>query len=63
MGKAINYIDNYAHIYLEDFDKDRKDVLERAEKAGIDLIILPAIDMSTFDAMWQCYQVNVNLQK
>ena len=63
MGKAINYIYTHAHIYLEDFDKDRKDVLERAEKAGIDLIILPAIDMSTFDAMWQCYQVNVNLQK
>ena len=37
-------IDTHAHIYLPEFDGDRKDVISNAKKAGIDKILMPAID-------------------
>lgn len=46
-------IDTHAHIYLPEFDADRKEILERAEAEGINEIYLPAIDASTHEAMIQ----------
>ena len=37
-------IDTHSHIYAEEFDADRTDVLERAKLAGVELLILPDID-------------------
>lgn len=44
-------IDTHAHIYLEDFDPDRREVIQRAKDAGVRKIILPNIDSNTIQAM------------
>lgn len=63
MGEVIEYIDTHSHIYLEDFDNDRSEVLERAIKNSVNTIILPAIDSKSYDAMWQCYNLNAEIQR
>jgi TatD DNase family protein len=45
------FIDTHCHIYLEEFQNDRKQVLLEAEKAGIIRIFMPAIDSATHSAM------------
>ena len=47
----MTFIDTHSHIYLMDFDEDREIVLERADKAGITKILMPAIDSSTHGSM------------
>ena len=37
-------IDTHSHIYDEAFDEDRKEVVERARLAGVERVVLPAID-------------------
>ena len=37
-------IDTHSHIYSEEFDEDRTEVIARAKAAGVDMILLPAID-------------------
>lgn len=37
-------IDTHSHLYVEEFDADRVEVMERAKAAGIKQILLPAID-------------------
>ena len=41
------FIDSHSHIFVEDFNIDRKEVLERAADAGIKYHILPNIDSKT----------------
>jgi TatD DNase family protein len=36
--------DTHAHIYLPEFAESRKNMIERAEKEGVNRILLPAID-------------------
>ena len=38
-------IDTHAHLYLEQFDEDRPAVLRRARDAGVETIVMPAIDV------------------
>jgi len=38
-------IDTHAHLYLEQFDDDRETVLKRARDAGVETIVMPAIDV------------------
>jgi TatD DNase family protein len=44
-------IDSHAHIYLEQFDKDRDEVIRRAEDTGITHILMPNVDEKTVDSM------------
>ena len=44
-------IDTHSHIYLEQFDKDRDETIERARNAGLSQILLPNVDSSTIEAM------------
>lgn len=44
-------IDTHAHIYSEEFDNDRAEVIQRAVDAGVKKIVLPAIDSSTHTQM------------
>lgn len=44
-------IDTHAHIYTEEFDSDRDAVVERAQAAGVQTIILPNIDSQSIDRM------------
>ncbi len=40
-------IDTHCHLYLEEFDKDRDEVVKRSLDAGVNKIILPNIDRET----------------
>jgi len=43
--------DSHAHIYLEEFDDDRDDMIQRARDAGVKKIFMPNIDLSTVERM------------
>ena len=47
----MNLIDTHAHVYLEQFDNDREEVIERAMSAGIKAIYMPNIDHSSIEDM------------
>ena len=44
-------IDTHTHLYVEEFDTDRTQVITRAMEAGVLQFVLPAIDSETTDAM------------
>lgn len=44
-------IDTHSHIYQEDFDNDISDVIDRAQKAGVERILLPNIDVESINAL------------
>lgn len=46
-------IDTHTHLYAEEFDQDRKEVIERAKAAGVEKFFLPAIDSETHAPMLQ----------
>ncbi|MFZ2904595.1 MAG: TatD family hydrolase [Cyclobacteriaceae bacterium] len=45
------WIDSHAHIYSEQFDVDRIDMMHRAEEAGVGKIYMPNIDHTSVDGM------------
>ncbi len=47
----MKLIDSHAHIYSTEFDKDRIEAIQSSINAGIDRIIMPAIDSSTHEGM------------
>lgn len=47
----MNLIDTHSHIYLEEFDADLPEVIERARLAGISRILLPNVDAATMKRM------------
>ncbi|MHB9055995.1 MAG: TatD family hydrolase [Paludibacteraceae bacterium] len=44
-------IDTHSHIYSEEFDNDREDVLLHAKDAGVHKIILPNVDSKSLQRM------------
>lgn len=44
-------IDTHCHIYLDEFETDRPEMLSRAENEGVALFLMPAIDSSTHENM------------
>lgn len=46
-------IDTHAHIYAEEFREDIKEVVSRAKTAGVNRILMPAIDTGTHESMMQ----------
>ena len=44
-------IDTHCHIYLPGFDQDRKLMMDRAQKSGVEEFYMPAIDSSTHNGM------------
>lgn len=46
-----SWIDTHAHVYLPEFNEDRKGVLDRARKAGLTAIYMPNVDDSTVESM------------
>lgn len=49
----MNFIDTHTHLYLKEFLNDIDEVIERAEKAGVDKFFLPAIDSAETNAMFE----------
>ncbi len=46
-------IDTHAHIYLEQFNKDLEEVINRSRELGVDHVFMPNIDSSTIDDMFE----------
>lgn len=44
-------IDTHSHIYSEEFDADRNEVIQRAKNAGVKHIILPNVDIESLPRM------------
>lgn len=45
-------VDTHTHIYLEEFDEDRDEMIQRAEKEGVKRFFLPAIDSETHERLF-----------
>ncbi|MEZ7514759.1 TatD family hydrolase [Flavobacterium frigidarium] len=44
--------DTHTHLYSEEFDQDRDEMIQRAIKAGVSRFFIPAIDSQTTEAMY-----------
>lgn len=47
------FIDTHTHLFLEQFDNDRPETIQRAIDAGVLQMILPDIDSSTTEALFR----------
>ncbi len=47
----MNIIDTHSHIYAEEFDTDRAEMMKRAQENGVRKILMPAIDSSSHPLM------------
>lgn len=57
-------IDTHTHLYSQEFDADRKEMMQRALSQGIEKFFIPAIDSSYTQRMWDLekeFPDNVNL--
>ncbi len=52
----MQLIDTHTHLYLEEFDSDRNNVIERAIKQGVRGMILPNIDSTTVKPLLSLYK-------
>jgi len=49
-------IDSHAHIYLPEFDDGRDLIIKRAAEAGVEMILMPAIDSASHRALLETGQ-------
>ena len=49
----MQIIDSHTHIYLEEFDSDRTQVIQEAIQSGIMAMLLPNVDVSTVQPLFQ----------
>ena len=47
----MQFIDTHTHLYLQEFDADRDEVVKRAVGNGISKMLLPNIDIESVDKM------------
>lgn len=55
------FIDTHSHIYLDEFDCDRLETIERAKNAGIEKIVLPNVDTTTIDSLVEVASIDKTL--
>ena len=48
-----HWIDTHAHIYSEEFDGDRQEMLRRCSENKVDSIFMPNVDHTTIDIMME----------
>ena len=53
MGAMYSIIDTHSHLFAEEFDEDRSEVMCRAREAGITHIVMPNIDSASIAPMLQ----------
>lgn len=49
----LQLIDTHSHIYEPEFDDDREEVIARARQAGVEALLLPAIDHESHGRMFR----------
>lgn len=54
----MQLIDTHCHFYDEAFDKDRAEAVQRAVDAGVTIMLLPAIDSQSVEALNDLYNSN-----
>ena len=54
------FIDTHTHIYLSEFDEDRDNIMQKAKEVNVEITIMPAIDSSTHEKMFQTESVYQN---
>lgn len=47
----MQLIDTHCHIYLEEFDADQAQMIDRARQGGVSRMLMPAIDSKEHEAM------------
>ncbi len=47
----MKLIDTHTHLYLDNFDADRNEIIQNAIDNGVEIMLLPAIDSTTFNSM------------
>jgi len=47
----MRFIDTHTHLYLPEFDTDRDQAIERATYRGVEMMLMPNIDINSIDAM------------
>jgi TatD DNase family protein len=45
------WIDSHCHLDAEEFDADREQVVERARAAGVRMMLIPAVEVGTFERL------------
>jgi TatD DNase family protein len=45
------FIDTHTHLYLPEFDEDRDEAVERAVGSGVNMMLMPNIDIHSVDKM------------
>lgn len=45
------FVDTHTHLFVEQFDNDRAEVVQRAIDAGVEIMLLPNIDLGTIIPM------------
>ena len=51
-------IDTHSHLFTEEFDSDRAEVLQRAKEQGVTRIYMPNIDETTIDRLLKVCEDN-----
>lgn len=49
----MHFIDTHSHLFAEEFDSDRDTVITQAVNSGISKMVLPNIDYSTLNGVYQ----------
>jgi len=49
----MTFVDTHAHIYLDDFQNDLDNIMERGRALSVDRIYMPNIDSTTIDEMME----------
>lgn len=52
MEAQITITDTHTHLYAEEFDQDRNEIMQRALDAGVSRFFIPAIDSTCTQAMY-----------
>ncbi len=52
MNNSLNLTDTHTHLYSEEFDQDRDEMIKRAIENGVSRFFLPAIDSSCTQKMY-----------
>lgn len=57
----MQFIDTHTHLYLGDFDSDREKTVENAINQGVEIMLLPNIDSTSWNPMLElCRQFPTN---